>query len=371
MSSVGLAERAGRFLCAACAVLLLYTAAPAAAQPIGEQPRRCVVRGGQPPPETTALPIPVIVDVVLAGNGHAPALAAVIRELLGRLEVVVCASRAGRVDPVDVVLPPADPAPALARVWIAPTSKGATIYIVDEDWNRILVRHVPLSGGLEVAAREELAQIVYSTVEALHAGAKLGVEREAPAEPVAVEPEPDRTTVEAQLRYAGRLAGRGSPVDHELALAGVYVAQRTRFAPVVGVAIAYRFPDTATTELVDIRSSGAQLRLELGLEIDVARATSLRPGIGFGLELEFVDPRAVEGSGVLPEPSRVALWPLGFAQVALLHRVRGRFSVAGALTAAVDLLGERYAVDDRGENRIVAEPWLVRPGVWLGVVGEL
>jgi len=346
--------------------------ARARAQPLGEQPRPCVARTDQGEVGASVLSLPALVDLTLAGNGQVPALAAVIRQLLGRLEVTVCATRAGDVDPVDVVLPPAHPPPALARIWIAPTREGATVYVVDSKWNRILVRHVPLPGGLEVAAREELAQIVYSTVEALKAGAEIGVVKPAEAEPAPViAPPRPRVTTEAQVRYTGRLAGRGSPIDHEVALAAAFASRKRASAPVIGVALGYRFPDTETTETVGIRSSGALLRLEAGFELALGNGTSLRPGVGLGLELEFVDSRTVSGSGVVPEPSQVALWPLASASVGVFHRLSGSLSVAAALSADVDILGERYAVEDSTGDTIVAKPWAVRPGIWIGMVSEL
>lgn len=139
----------------------------------------------------------------------------------------------------------------------------------------------------------------------------------------------------------------------------------------IGVALGYRFPDTETTETVGIRSSGALLRLEAGFELALGNGTSLRPGVGLGLELEFVDSRTVSGSGVVPEPSQVALWPLASASVGVFHRLSGSLSVAAALSADVDILGERYAVEDSTGDTIVAKPWAVRPGIWIGMVSEL
>jgi len=346
---------------AGLAVIAASPLRAAVAQPTPDQPAACSRRG-------PAAGSSKLVDVTLAGGGPVRALEKVIRELLGRLDVTVCAVNTARVEASAVVSPPEDPRPALARVWIAPTGRGATVFVVDADWNRILIRHVPLPDGFEVAAREELAQIVYATIEALLAGAYLGVAK--PARPPPLSP-PYRQSAELQLRQASRLAGRGSPVDLELGLAGTLVDKSSRFKPTLGVVLAYRFPATATTDAIDIRSSGAQLRFELGMHLRLGRATALRPAVGLGVEAEFVDPRHVPGSDVLPEPTKTALWPLAMAQVAVHHQVAGRLWLAAALGADLDLLGAHYTVLDNGESTRVVDPWFLRPALWFALVTEL
>jgi len=153
---------------------------------------------------TAVAEAPKTVQVALAGpDARVEALRRALEDPLRRLGADLQISRVDAVDPRSVIDPAAPHPDAAVRVWLdLSASERVTLYFVDAAWERVLVRHVALENDLDEVEREEVAFIVRSAVEALLAGAKLGVTREEaraallPAEPPPPPPPPPAPKVE-------------------------------------------------------------------------------------------------------------------------------------------------------------------------------
>ena len=84
------------------------------------------------------------VDVVIAADDvTAPDMRAVVVELIERLGLATTVTFAPGVNAVELITPVAGAQPRVARVWIDLSKpERATLYLVDHDWERILIRHV-------------------------------------------------------------------------------------------------------------------------------------------------------------------------------------------------------------------------------------
>lgn len=144
---------------------------------------------------TLALAAGQHVAVHLAGTPADRALVeSVIRERLEGLELDLAFDAAEAIDSDDVLVPRGVSAADLARIWIDTVpAEQCTLYVSDGPWERILVRRFERHANFEITA-EELGHAVFSTVQALRAGERIGVTRAdlAPAGPRAPEPPPVR-----------------------------------------------------------------------------------------------------------------------------------------------------------------------------------
>ncbi len=129
------------------------------------------------------------VEVVAAGERNVTAvLEPRLRLLLQDYPVALFFAVATDFRPRDVFASGNDA--CLARIWLdARVSTRAVIYLVDDAHERFLVRVVPLEHGYDEVAQESLGTIVQSSIEALLAGASVGVtRRDAEAQVDTIEP---------------------------------------------------------------------------------------------------------------------------------------------------------------------------------------
>jgi hypothetical protein len=136
-------------------------------------------RGARADDPVTLAPAAARVEVTLAANPEAERLLApVLSELIERLGLVLALHTVHAIEPFDVLNPKPRQAQALARVFVdAQRRDVALLYLVDAAWQRVLVRRISLAHGLDEVAREELAHIVESSVQALAVGGQIGVTR--------------------------------------------------------------------------------------------------------------------------------------------------------------------------------------------------
>lgn len=336
------------------------------------------------------------VDLVFAGDAiESSGLAPVLEELLGRIDVEL---RQGpllvTLDPREVLRPDRTAAAALARIWIEIGPERTTIYLVDADWERILIRHVPTAGALDEVGREQVAHIVQAAVEALLSGARIGftrtearaelglepaiaeptleptVETPAPPSPGDAEP-PSELGGDVHLGYGLQLFADGPSPRHGAMLLGTLLVGRStpRLALAVGVDVWPSTSHEGAGARLDLRS--LTVRLEAGVDLELLEGTDLRVTGGLSLDVTAIEPQAVAGSSTVVSSAWDAAAPMLGARVMVRQRIWRWISVVGALVLDVDLLDTRYVVAVGPRDETVVDPWLVRPALFVGVGGHL
>ena len=331
------------------------------------------------------------IDLSLAAEPvEADALRALIEELLAGLDVGVRARVVDAIDPREVVSPPPSPPPAVARVWIGIEPPNAILYLADAPWERVLVRRVPVA-TLDVAAREQLAQIVVTAIEALLGGASIGLTRaEAQAELVPDEPEPapaPTTPVptapatpaqgpEVSMGVEAWLGG-GLPLWGDGPRAGAAVL--ARFAlfpdvrglrPITILEARVRLPQTAQSADVELRLWSVTARIEGGADLAIDADTSVRATVGLALDVTSVEPRP-RTMRVEPTPARDDITALVTLAAGVTRRLASFIWASAGVSLDVDLVDTRYVVVAGGAETVVLDPWSVRPWPWLALGGRL
>ena len=324
-------------------------------------------------------------------------LAPVLTELIERLGIELSLRTESAIDPLGIVNPSPAAPPALARIFIDATRDDvALVYTVDSKWERVLLRRVPLERGLDEVAREELAHIVESAIEALAAGGQIGITRAEASAALGLEPAPNAAPTIAQSETSTKQAPpltsipqpaklpdgpgpRSGPLElrvglgwgftlwtPELPLHGPELrvdlsAGRSRLSWGGVITAQYRLRRELRAEPVGVASEGLALRL-------LARAryrTEPRLGIvaeaGGGFDYERFEPIS-SGKG------DVSLGAAGSRTSAILAArlgVEGRLwghawlNVVGG--AELDIAPDDYVLLHAGQFVTVAEPLRVRP----------
>lgn len=341
--------------------------------------------GAQVPAAAAELP-PRVVDLVLAAEPEpAELLEQSVSELLHGIDVQVRSRVVETVDPREVVDPPPSPEPALARVWLEIGEDRATIYLADAPWERVLVRRVPLEQGLDEVAREQLAQIIHTAVEALLAGARIGLARAEAREQLVDEPEPapppapappptppaappprgPALRLDVGVGWSLQLWADGPQVRNAPLLEVSVVIGELRVRPYVGASADYRWTRRSATQLVDIDLSGADVRFEAGLEMALTDRLSARVGGGVTLDVASVRPRERSGSPAVATSDSDVLTTMLSVRAGARYRVGDAFWIAAGLLVDLDLIDTRYVVLVSGRERVVLDPWSARPAPWL------
>ncbi|MCC6874075.1 MAG: hypothetical protein IT378_07180 [Sandaracinaceae bacterium] len=307
-----------------------------------------------------------------------------IDELLAPVVSLVVLERVDVLDLRTVVDPPADPAPALARVWVERGTDRVTIFLVDRDWERILIRHVPVPEALDEAAREQVAQIVHAAIEALLGGARLGVTREEARQsldvPRAVEPPAAPVagpasrgllaTGDLSLAYAGQLFADGPALRH-----AITVAIALRFGEGLGGGALRPVVLVAGELWPSLGADGQGLHLELrswvlraegGVDVEPAAGTTVRVTAGLALDVTNVEPRTLAAGGALAGSAYDAVAPLVSLRAAVLQRVWEWLGVSAGLALDLDLLDTRYVVATPAGDRSLLDPWPLRLALVAG-----
>ncbi|HJL16712.1 MAG TPA: hypothetical protein RMH99_13700 [Sandaracinaceae bacterium LLY-WYZ-13_1] len=333
------------------------------------------------------------VEVTTAGDDTVRReLEAVLADLLATVPVDARFARSEAVSADRLLRPDPNAAEALARVWVDLRGPDrATVYLVDGPWERALVRHVPLGpSGVDEVVREQVGRIVGTAVEAMVAGARLGVTRdeararlglprvgvvEAPP-PAADSDDASRATHRsARLRLGvgyelwffdpelpthalGARLGWSAPVD-EVRL-GVRLAGWYRFRTRVE-----REPVGAVFELGAVRLAGT-------LAHAPARWVELEASAGVVLQLVHVEPFDVQRTDdVRPAAPSWRTDPALTVEVGATARPFEGLAVGLFAGLDVDLMGARYVVERGGTRVPVFEPAVVRPRVGAFVAADL
>jgi hypothetical protein len=309
----------------------------------------------------------------------ADALVLVVRDLLARQSVDVKDSRATTIDARAIVDRPATFSPALARVWIDSSGEHATLWIADEAWDRILVRRVKRDPAHAEVAREEIGHIIETAIEAMLAGARIGLERaqllpetpvEKPIEKPMVskpraepkpEPEPEpHAVVRLRASFFERMIVFSSavPIAHATGL-GIGVESTNGLHPAGWLTASYRWPSWAHSELAGVKVQAIEARVLGRLTFFSRNDWRIDAALGAGPDITLVSPIAERSFVLLTRPSNdVSI----IIQAVLTARWR---ALALSATVEVDTLLRDYPFIENGAQVSVLAPFRVRPGLMI------
>jgi hypothetical protein len=341
------------------AVLLIAFASVAIARPAGAQ---TAPRSRQ-------------VEVTIAGGQQeAQDLQKVLSELLGRLGVAATYTQSEEVEISVALAARADAAPQVARVWIELRKAGnAMVYIAGEAGDRVLVRRVPRQTRSDEVAREEIAHIVESTVDALLSGGRIGVAAQMPreAEVVLLPQAAPRAESHAASGFGLSLgyevqawSASTDPVHGPFVSLGLF---SVRDGLRLGIRLSgqMRFPSEIEQNPIGVRLNHGALRLLPEIELALGRGWALRGGAGPGLDLSHVEPVLSGGSAAQVDSPRWTVTPIVRALVAVGYSLAPGHTASLIVAGDVDLLGTKYFVDRQAGSEDVFRPWRVRPTVGL------
>ncbi|WP_205633704.1 hypothetical protein [Labilithrix luteola] len=323
---------------------------------------------------------------VTGGQDDVAVLDATIRELLGRLQLVVTHG------------PALDRSTVLARVSVAMTSVGgARVEVIDaRDGHVVMQRTVPKEGSSSIT-REAIAHAVQSAVEAqlLDAEAPAAEPAPAPAAPESPSPAPapaptpatmpleqappealkdvvvekpaSRSTMALDVATFGGFGpiARGSGIVPRVG-AGVTLASRAGVRPALTLIGAYALPFDNDAAFVSSRTSFVSIRALPSLQLVGFSQVAIDLSAGGGFDVLSVQPTStvLPASALGQDTSRID--PLLTSMLtARIGIVPGVVLLASA-GIDVDLSTRAYIVDNAGTRTEVLSPWRVRPAIVLG-----
>jgi hypothetical protein len=324
---------------------------------------------------------PDIVQVVIAARqtGQATALRDNLFELFGRIDATAWYRDARSIDIDQLMKPSANVPAALAYVWIdlaVSHPDRVMVYLAGANRDHVLLRTVMLPGGLDEVAREEVSQIVASSVDTLRTGAPLAV---AKAGDVMLSPQPELPAARPVWLTLGATGAAERWSDNQAMVPAIGISALLgkagdRFEPALWLTVGYHAA-TTSGQSVDLQLRGGSAALVAMPGWRLGRWLALRGGLGLGLDVLSVKPRLGEGQVVVRlDPPYWARSP--FARAALRADVDlGKSLLAFlAVTGDVSLNRMRYVVDhENGMPGAVAvyEPSRFRPSVLLGIEGRI
>lgn len=320
-----------------------------------------------------------VIDVVVAAAyaSDAAAIRDDLEEMLGRMGVSARYREAATIDPKQVLRPDSDAPPALARVWLDLAAAGpdrAVVYLADTKWQRVLVRHVGLTAGLDEVARQEVSVIVASSVDALRSGGDLGAGRE--GDVILQAEAPDLASRGRGLwMTAGVAAGaeRWSEEQEAVPAVGLSVTLglgQRRPEPALWINAAYH-EASAAGDPVSLRLRGGSLAV-LALAGFGGRRATFRLGAGPGVDLVSARPTVAAATpDVALDPAR---WVPG---VFIRAAARGDYRISRGILVFlaglcdVQVATSRYVIERPGSVEPVFQPARLRPAVMLGVEASI
>jgi hypothetical protein len=334
---------------------------------------------------------PFVVEVTATGHSDAlDALESRTRALLRDDPVVVEWIVSDAIRPRDVFESSRDP--ALAHIWLdASDAARAVLYVVDPAHERFLVRVVPLENGYDEIAWESVGTIIESSVEALLAGATVGVSREKAEEQLAAleskpmgpksapsPPPPEPISQEPVARpgpgyrfgldVSYRLqAWSADPVFlHGPELGLHWLSRAPRVTGAALLTVGYHLPVDWEKEGVGGNFQGPFVRAGPGLRFQTGSRTNLSLFAVAGFDWLLVTPKASAGAASPRERMDVFAATLGFMVEGewILSRA---VSTWLALGAEGDLLGNHFDLIVAGEPETVLQPWPLQPFARLGL----
>jgi hypothetical protein len=362
----------------------------AAAAPTVDAAARTVTSTGAPTPAPVEVPPPprpaTDVEIAIAAPPEAStAVRADLEDLLGRRGIAARYRRLPSIDR-DEVLRPAKEAPcALACIWIdlgIAKPARAFVYISATASDQVLIRSLPLPAGVDEVAREEVAHIVATSVEALQAGQPLpsaATPTDAALTKLVRPPPPAPAPPRAVW-----LAGLGGGAAHEgasqvalpVASLSLVASAPRHLHPTLWVA-AGAFSSEAPGAPVALRFVGGELAA-LGA-IATAAADDGRPrrvvarlGLGPGVEVREATASAASGAtGVAVDGARADTSVFVRAAARLEVRLGDQVGLFVAAACDARVLSRRYTIERDGMTEALFQPNLLRPSVVVGLDARL
>jgi len=336
---------------------------------------------------------------IAAEAGELEALLSVIAELMQRLGVELEVDRTGH----DIG---AEQRMHVARCTIDMREPDYAVLLVhDPARDHMLVRRVARTPGRQELVREELGHMMLAAVEALLAGATVGLPRDEalrvykeeqarereqakppeapalapapPARPAPAAPQPEHESNQASalprtfqlsgaLLYEVAALGHEPGVTHGPALA---IAVRSPWPLGLGVlgSVQYRFPFEIEPEPVGMRTQTVALRALATIEGALTSKLTLRFGLGGGADIARLQPLLAPSAPASATKDRTLALAVARALAGIAWRASRILSLWVAVAADADLDRSHYiVVGDDGSERTVTEPWRVRPALLVG-----
>jgi hypothetical protein len=338
------------------------------------------------------------VELVIAGLPEdAAAIAEVVAELLRRFELTLRTSRVGELNVAAVVTPDPDARSAVGRVWIdlaAPSgphgAPQAAIYVADGAWERVRIRRVLLPGRVDEVAREEMAHMVASDVEAILSGRPLdrsreearselglsGAEPEPPPEPepdvppVPQPPVPEPEPLVPVLRPLELELGLGygltgfadqAAVSHGPLATLALAFPQSWLRPALWLTLEYRVPLEIAAAPFGARLDQGLFRLLMSIDVPLVTRLKLTVLLGGGLDVVWTTPKLAEGAAGRLEAPSTAYFGILRAGLGLRVALGGSFALLALVGCDVDGQHRTWVALVDGVKRIILEPWPVRP----------
>jgi hypothetical protein len=366
-------------------VLSTLIALVAAAQAVAGAPPASPP-AADPPPAVPSRAADVEITIASLALEPATAVRVDLEDLLARRGLAATYRRVASIDR-DEVLRPAKEAPcALACIWIdlgVAKPARALVYLSATASEQVVIRSLPLPAGVDEVAREEVAHIVATSVEAIQAGRPL------PLAPSSTDAALVKTVrAPAPPAAAPRtvwLAGVGGGVAHEGAsqlalpvasLSLVAGSESRPLAPALWLALGM-FSSDASADPVALRFHGGELAALGAVGTRASDAGQLRRvvarlGLGPGVELRETMPSAASGAtGVTVDGARWDASVLVRAAARVEVRLFDAVGVFAAAACDARVVSRRYTVERDGMTAPLYQPDLLRPSLVVGLDARL
>lgn len=348
--------------------------------------RSAEVRADGTPPDPPPAKEERSVEVVLLGGGKdTGALVDTVRELLGRLGLVVNVHAVNADDDAAKVLRGG----SVARIIVDLRGSDETVLTVDGREGGPARRKVRRDPSPPVA-REELAHAIQSAIEAqlLIDGDRPPVVVPPPSPPVATTdgpgpfaiafppPPPPRDAKPpppanaswgldvTPLGGAGLFASEIAPVA---VLGGeIGVSSRRGLGPSGCIGVRAAMPFEAEADAVSAHGSFVSLRAQGGLEI--VRASWIVVGAvgGIGMDVISVEPRSRTLPPNVLGSSSTRVDPILSLALRVSFPIVSSVALTTILGSDVDIFAQRYVIDHGTTQDVALAPWRVRPTLLVG-----
>jgi len=307
-------------------------------------------------------------------------LQAALDDALHRLGVVAEVQRIEGAQKPDIAERGPGAAAPVARLWIDLTQEhSVALLLVDDRHERVFVRELPLTSGLDEVALEQLVLSVASSIEAILAGQTIGVARRdyeaslrsqprAPAPVVSVAP-PKKAVPKTNFwgslsgAYAVQVLGPGAIV-HGPSLG--FELQRPTFG--VGLQVLGRLPVRVQEPSTTLRLTTVGFRGRAWGSLPLSQSPSragfqtlaLVSGLGLGADFTQVSPRSTALEGYVASLPYWAADGLLQGFLGLAYRAPS-WSLVGSLGVDFAPQAVRYALETPAGPRDVFRPARWRP----------
>jgi hypothetical protein len=260
----------------------------------------------------------------------------------------------------------------------------ARLYFADRSAQHFLARDLDLGRGLDALGKEEVGQVVASSIDVLLDDAASRMDRQQMASVLAEQPHPSTADTEpAKERVLGTESGRGT------ASVGAFYAIQAFARDILlsqgpgvfgTVGTPYRtsrlslrasaqlvLPQQLEGPLVSARLDTIALRLGAGGERDVGDRVRVGLWLGGGVDVVYIDPRQGSAQGAQLTSARYVEATVVSTIAEVSVRIGRDIRITGAVLADSDLRPRHYDLMTPAGVSPVLEPWRVRPGIFVGV----